>query len=115
MFAVIYQSYVKPGREEGFQSAWEKVARYFVEKRGALSSTLHRTEAGYWLAYSRWPDKKTRDASWPKDHAPSSELPPDIQDAILKIQDCLDQERKIPEICMEIISETSTLDLQFPS
>ena len=86
------------------------MARYFIEKRGALGSALHKTENGYWLAYSRWPDKKTRDASWPKENnAPSAEFPLDIQKAILQIQNCLDQERKVPEICMEIMQDCFTI------
>lgn len=46
MFAIIYQSYIKPGRESEYQKLWHKIANYFVECRGALGSTLHRTEDG---------------------------------------------------------------------
>jgi hypothetical protein len=105
MFAVIYQGYVKIGREAEYQQAWNRVARYFVEQRGALGSCLHRTPEGLWIAYSRWPDKKTRDASWPGEDAPSTELPPDIRKAVLTIQDCLDQDRKLPDICMEVVDD----------
>ncbi len=105
MFAVIYQGYVKAGQEAEYQEAWNKVARYFVEKRGAIGSCLHRGSDGLWLAYSRWPDKKTRDASWPGDSAPSSELPAEIRDAILTIKNCLDQDRKLPDICMEVVTD----------
>ena len=104
MFAVIYQGYVKVGQEFEYQKAWNTVARYFVEKRGAIGSCLHRTSDGMWLAYSRWPDKKTRDASWP-DKNPSGELPDEIRNAILTIKDCLDEERKLPEICMEVVDD----------
>ncbi len=31
MFAVIYQSYVKAGREAGYQQLWNKIANYFVQ------------------------------------------------------------------------------------
>ena len=31
MFAVIYQGYLKPGRENEYQEAWNKVAQYFIE------------------------------------------------------------------------------------
>lgn len=105
MFAVIYRGYIKPGRESEYREAWNVLARYFIEKRGAIGSCLHRTSDGMWLAYSRWPDKKTRDASWPGDHAPSMELPPEICMTILIIKDCLDPERQIPEICMEIVDD----------
>ena len=105
-FAVIYQGYVKSGRELEYREAWRLVARYFVEQRGAIGSCLHRTTDGMWLAYSRWPDKKTRDASWPGEDAPSNELPPEIRKAVLTIKDCLDQNRKIPEICMEVVDDS---------
>jgi len=42
MFAVIYQGYVKAGRESEYQKSWNMVARYFVEQRGAIGSCLHR-------------------------------------------------------------------------
>ena len=105
MFAVIYQGYLKSGKEKEYQEAWNKVARYFVDQRGAMGSCLHRTSDGLWIAYSRWPDKQTRDASWPGENAPSSELPREICQAVPTIKDCLDQERKISEICMEVIAD----------
>lgn len=104
MFAVIYQGYVKQGKEVEYQELWKKIASYFVQYRGALESSLHRTEAGLWVAYSRWPDKATRDASWPGENSPSEELPNDIQQAIIIIKGCLDPERKIPEMSMEVVS-----------
>lgn len=90
MFAVIYQGYLKPGRENECQEAWNKVARYFIASRGAIGSCLHRTPDGLWVAYSRWPDKETRDNSWPGENAPSTELPLEIRNAVLTIKDCLD-------------------------
>ena len=105
MFAVIYRGYIKAGREADYKKYWHKVAGYFVAQRGALGSCLHQTEEGLWLAYSRWPDKATRDASWPGEQAPSAELPEDIREAIIVIQDCLDSTRKLPEICMEVIDD----------
>jgi len=105
MFAVIYQGYLKNGREVAYQEAWKIVAQYFIEKRGAIGSCLHRTTDGMWVAYSRWPDKKTRDASWPGKDNPSEELPQEIHKAILTIKDCLDEERKIADICMEVIDD----------
>jgi hypothetical protein len=105
MIAVIYQGYTKSGREDEYREAWNTVARYFVEKRGAIGSCLHRTPDGMWLAYSRWPDEKTRNASWPGKDDPSRELPDEIRKAILTIRDCLDEERKLPDICMEVIDD----------
>ena len=68
MFAVIYRGYLKENCENQYRTAWKIVANYFIKNRGALGSSLHKAEDGMWLAYSRWPDKKTRDASW-GDHA----------------------------------------------
>lgn len=105
MFAVIYQSYMKPGREDDYQKAWHQIATYFVSQRGALGSCLHKAEDGRWVAYSRWPDKATRDASWPGENAPSNELPQEIRQAILMVKDCSDQDRKIPDICMDVVRD----------
>ncbi len=105
MFAAIYQIYLKEDRETEFQKAWHTLAQYFVEKRGALGSCLHRTTDGMWLAYSRWPDKKTRDASWPGENDPSDELPREIKEAVLLIKDCMDPDRKLPDICMDVVDD----------
>ncbi len=103
MFAVIYRSYLKAGRESEYREAWNVVARYFVERRGAIGSCLHRAPDGLWLAYSRWPDEETRNASWPGENAPSNALPAEIRSAILTIQDCIDPDRKLPDICLEVV------------
>lgn len=103
VFAVIYQGTVKAGREAEYQQAWREVATYFMKHRGSLGSALHRTESGLWLAYSRWPNKATRDASWPKDNAPSTELPDEIRQAVLCIKECL--ESQLPEIAMEVVDD----------
>ncbi len=107
MFAVIYQGFLKPGREADYRKSWNTVARYFVEQRGALGSCLHRREDGLWLAYSRWPDQATRDASWPKEREVSVELPSVIRQAILTIKDCIDDDRKLSEICLEVIDDVN--------
>lgn len=105
MFAVIYRGYLKVGREAEYLTAWKKVAQYFIEERGAIGSSLHRAEDGLFVAYSRWPDKKTRNASWPGEKAPSEELPPEICQAIIILKECLDPERAFPEICMEVVED----------
>lgn len=105
MFAVIYRSYLKPGRETEYQKLWHQIATYFVGQRGAIGSCLHKADDGMWLAYSRWPDQATRDASWPGENAPSTELPDEVRLAIVKIKDCVDQERKLPEICLEVVDD----------
>lgn len=111
MFAVIYQGYIKKDRELEYQQAWNRVAKYFVEKRGAIGSCLHRTPDGLWVAYSRWPDKETRDASWPSG-SEAIDHPQEICNAIATIKDCVDADRKIPEICMEVVDDLLLRDLQ---
>ncbi len=100
---MIYQGYLKPGTEDRYLRAWKMVSAYFVEERGALGSTLHKTDEGMWLAYSRWPDRETRDASW----SSQASLPPDIQEAIDSLKDCLDPDRGLPEITMELVEEAT--------
>jgi hypothetical protein len=105
MFAVIYQAYLKVGQEVRYQQLWQQIASYFIEKRGAIGSCLHRTEEGIWVAYSRWPDRATRDRSWPGDAAPSEELPIPIQEAVVALRECIDTERLLPDICMEVVND----------
>jgi hypothetical protein len=40
-FAVIYQSYIKTGRESDYRKAWNIIAQYFVKYRGAIGLCLH--------------------------------------------------------------------------
>ncbi len=105
MFAVIYQAYIKPESETEYQCAWHTVASYFKTHCGALGSSLHKTEAGTWLAYSRWPDKKTRDAAWPRDNAPANTFPEEIKHAIVAIKASIDATRTLPEIAMEVVED----------
>ncbi len=104
MFAVIYRSCIRPELEERYQKLWNQIASYFIQHRGAIGSCLHKTEDGIWLAYSRWPDKATRDASWSSDNT-VEDLPRAIKEAIMKMKDCGDQNRKLPEICMEVVDD----------
>lgn len=106
MFAVIYRFKLKPHQESIYQQYWRKIATYFTEKRGAIGSTLHKGEDNLWVAYSRWPDKATRDASWPGDNAPNEELPEDIRETILKIQALKEENNDLEsydDICLEVI------------
>lgn len=104
MFAVIYSSYIKPELEKEYQKLWNQVASYFIQHKGAIGSSLHKTEDGRWLAYSRWPDRATRDASWSSDNT-IEDLPPAIREAISKMKHCSDEHRKLPEICMEVVDD----------
>ena len=105
MFAVIYRSYLKPGREEEFQRAWRTVADYFIGHRGALGSCLHRGEDGLWVAYSRWPNRESRDSSWPKDEQSKINLPNEIALAVALLKDCIDDERKLTDLCLEVVDD----------
>jgi hypothetical protein len=105
MFASIYQGYLKPGTEKEYQRLWKIIATYFIERRGALGSCLHRNSDGLWVAYSRWPDKATRDASWPGENAPSDELPDEVRQAIIGIKECIDIDRKIPDLALEVVQD----------
>lgn len=102
MFAVIYQGFLKPGMEETYQTAWNHVVHYFKAHRGALGSCLHQAEDGSWVAYSRWPDRQTRDRSWPGENDPANDLSNDIKEAILTLKDCIDPAIALKEICMDI-------------
>lgn len=106
MFAVIYRGFVDPDNEKDYQHCWHIVADYFIKQCGAIGSCLHKTDEGYWLAYSRWPDKAARDAAWPSDDAPSSEKFPDkIATAIIKLKKYIDESRAFPEITMAIMDD----------
>lgn len=105
MFAVIYQAYLKLDRESEYKYHWHKVASYFIEHCGAIGSCLHQAEDGLWLAYSRWPDRMTRDASWRCDNIVSNTLPDEIKESILVIKDCLDPTRMMPDICMDVVDD----------
>jgi hypothetical protein len=77
---------------------WHQIATYFVEHRGALGSCLHKTTDGLWLAYSRWPDKETRDNSWPcEGEKPNEDLPGEIKQAMKSIKDCAVKGEKYPQ------------------
>lgn len=106
MFAVIYRFYLLPGSEEAYLALWKTIASYFVTQRGALGSTLHKGEGGLWIAYSRWPSKAVRDASWPQEDDPiNEELPQEIKNAIQEMRQCLDSEMTLPEICLDVVDQ----------
>lgn len=105
MFAVIYRAYIKPGTEAQYQTLWHRVATYFTQERGALGSCLHKTDDGLWVAYSRWPNKAMRDASWPTAGEAAASLPEAVRQAIHGIKECIDQQRQLPEIEMEVVDD----------
>ena len=108
MFAVIYRFKLKPHQEADYQKYWHKIASFFVESRGAIGSSLHKGDDNLWVAYSRWPDKVTRDRSWPGENAPSTELPDDIRETIRKIQEIKAKNQDLEqydEICLEVVED----------
>lgn len=106
MFAVIYRGFLKPGKENEYKAAWKTIAKYFIDNRGAIGSTLHKAEDGMYLAYSKWPDKKTRDASW--GNTVGDNFPGEIKRAVATLKNCLDPDRELPEIQLELIDEFSS-------
>ena len=108
MFAVIYRFKLLPHQETLYRVCWDKIVNYFKEKRGAIGSCLHKGSDDVWVAYSRWPDRATRDASWPGDNAPNEELPIEVRMAIQQMQ-AIKQENKdleqYDEICLEVIED----------
>ncbi len=74
----------------------------------ARGSCLHKGADGLWVAYSRWPDKATRDAAWPGDNAPNEVLPLEIQASIKKIQAFKKENQDLEiydEICLEVVDD----------
>ena len=111
MFAVIYRSYLKLGKERDYQRAWRIVANHFVNHCGAIGSTLHKTDDGLWVAYSRWPNKATRDACWSTDGTVSTKFPIEIEQAIVEIKSCLDKAQEFPEIAMDVVDGVGRVKL----
>ncbi|WP_299003772.1 antibiotic biosynthesis monooxygenase [uncultured Shewanella sp.] len=108
MFAVIYRFSLPPEQESIYQTYWTQVAHYFVDQRGAIGSCLHKGEDNLWVAYSRWPDKATRDKAWPGKEAPSDTLPLNIREAIEKMQQIKKSNQDLPqfdEICLDVVED----------
>ncbi len=108
MIAVIYRFKLKSHQEALYQQHWHKIATYFVEKCGAIGSCLHKGTDGLWVAYSRWPNKATRDAAWPGDNTPNEILPEDIREAIQKMQAIKEENKDLEsydEICLEVVDD----------
>ncbi len=102
MFTVIYRGFILEGKEQDYIAHWKVVANYFKEHRGAIGSTLHQASSGEYIAYSKWPNKVTRDASWGKN---SAALEPSVEESITKIKACIDHSRPYEEIEMNIVED----------
>lgn len=105
MFAVIYRGFFFPEKEKDYQENWHIIAEFFKKERGALGSVLHQTSSGEYIAYSRWPSKETRDASW----GDNCTINPLIDRAIALLRSCIDPSKPYEEICMNVMD-----DLAFP-
>jgi len=111
MFAVIYKAFIIPQKEARYQQLWHTLADYFIAHRGAIGSCLHKShethqDAHQWIAYSRWPDRATRDASWSSSSEDvANDLPPFIVDTITELKQCIDKDRPFKEICMDVIDD----------
>lgn len=100
-FAVIYRGFVLPGKEKDYVNAWSFIANYFIKYCGAKGSSLHRSQAGEYIAYSRWPNKELRDRYWSNESGGSADLQVNIQ--VLK--NCIDTSKPSDEICMDVIED----------
>ncbi len=109
MFAVIYKFKLQEHQEELYKHHWYKITNYFIKSRGAIGSCLHKGEDGIWVAYSRWPDKATRDASWPGEKVPNDDLPQDIYASIKKMQEIREENRDLEndynELCLDVVED----------
>jgi hypothetical protein len=101
MFAVIYRGFVYPHSDKEYRQLWKTIADYFIKHCGAIGSTLHQTAAGEYIAYSRWPNRETRDKFWGDEARHAFDY--DIQQTIVKLKSCLDRTKPYDEIAMEII------------
>lgn len=105
MFAVIYRFKLRPHQELAYKEYWQRVASYFIEKCGAMGSCLHKGEDELWVAYSRWPDKATRDAVWPGGEAI---FPKEVSEAIAAMQEIRKENADLgeyDEIGLEVVSD----------
>lgn len=108
MFAVIYRFKLKPTQELQYKKCWHTVASYFVEKRGAIGSCLHKSDDNLWVAYSRWPNKQTRDDSWPGEDVSPEAFPVNVRSAIQQMQAIKEENSNLgqfDEICMDVVED----------
>lgn len=56
-FIIIYQWELRPGKEDAFIESWESLMTLYRQLYGAAGARLHRSDDGYWLAYTHWPTR----------------------------------------------------------
>lgn len=103
MIGILYRFILKHGMESQFQDHWQKLQNFYINEKDALGSTLYKTQENLWIAYSRWPDKATRDAAWPGHNDPDTKLPEEIQQTIKDLKECVEVE--FPETIMQMVQE----------
>lgn len=82
-FAVVYRWRLKEGADGlELRAAWEELTQALRREHGGLGSCLHRTADGEYLAYARWPDRKT----WESSQA----LPSPAPEASRRMRACVD-------------------------
>ncbi len=86
MFCLIYRFKLKPHQEEIYKKCWNLITEYFIKHRGAMGAALHKGDDNLWIAYSRWPDQATCDASWPGENDADQSLPDEVLNAIETMQ-----------------------------
>jgi hypothetical protein len=106
MIGIIYRSYIKKDYQEKYQNAWEIIADYFVQERGAIGSCLHKIDEGHFLAYSRWPNRKVREKSKVMYLINDKSIPEKVRLAIKIIKDSKDNNKEqFDEIVMDLIND----------
>ena len=112
MFAVIYKFKLQPHQEKIYPLHWKKIADFFINHRGAIGSCLHKGDDGIWVAYSLWPNKATRDASWTRDNAILKRFPEEICQSMQIIQAIKEEnsalENYYDELCLTVVEELLT-------
>lgn len=106
MFAVIYRFELLPHQEAIYIDSWNIIVTYLKEHRGALGSSLHKGKDDLWLAYSRWPDKGTRDIAWPIES--DEQFGHELNKALTMMQQIREENKLLKqydEICLEVVSD----------
>lgn len=112
MFCVIYRFILKPQQEDIYKKCWNLITDYFIQHRGAIGSSLHKSNDNLWIAYSRWPNQQARDASWPGDDKANQELPENIVNAIKIMQKIKNENKHLEqydEITMQLVEDKITI------
>jgi len=65
---------------------------------------LHKADDGSWIAYSRWPNKNIRDASW-GDDTKANGIAIEMECSIQELKACIDPNKPFQEICMTVVND----------